>query len=114
VRTESAREVRMIGIRAPSTMPAALACARNVRFLANILPASRSGTNRIWVRPATADSVPLIRAAVGSTALSKASGPSSNPPVIERSDIACRVYSTGTVSGMLICGKLDTFHGGAR
>ena len=33
VRTESAREVRMIGTRAPSTMPAASALARKVEVL---------------------------------------------------------------------------------
>ena len=55
VRTESAREVRMIGTRAPSTMPAASALARNVRFLASMLPASRSGTTRICAWPATAE-----------------------------------------------------------
>ena len=62
VRTESAREVRMIGTRAPSTMPAASALARNVRFLASMLPASRSGTTRICAWPATAEVMPLIRA----------------------------------------------------
>ena len=65
VRTESAREVRMIGTRAPSTMPAASALARNVRFLASILPASRSGTTRICARPATSDLMPLMCAASG-------------------------------------------------
>src|SRR6516164_7877345 len=54
-RTESAREVRTIGTRAPSTMPAASALERNIRFLASMLPASRSGTTRICACPATAD-----------------------------------------------------------
>src|SRR5208337_2825206 len=81
-RTESAREVRTIGTRAPSTRPAASALARNVRFLASMLPASRSGTTRICACPATADLMPLISAACGLTALSKASGPSRRPPVI--------------------------------
>ena len=53
VRTESAREVRMIGTRAPSTMPAASAFDRKIRFFASMLPASRSGTTRICARPAT-------------------------------------------------------------
>ena len=66
----------MIGTRAPSTMPAASALAMKVRFLASMLPASRSGTTRICARPATSDLMPLIRAASGSIALSKASGPS--------------------------------------
>ena len=52
-RTESARDVRIMGTRAPSTIPAASALARKVRFLASILPASRSGTTRICARPAT-------------------------------------------------------------
>src|SRR5262249_6548357 len=82
VRTLSAREVRMIGTRAPSTMPAASACERKLRFLASMLPASRSGTTRICACPATGEAMPLIRAASGLIALSKASGPSSSPPVI--------------------------------
>src|ERR1700738_3533170 len=45
-RTESAREVRMIGTRAPSTIPAASALARKLRFLASMFPASRSGTHQ--------------------------------------------------------------------
>src|SRR5262249_20940584 len=46
-RTLSARLVRMMGTRAPSTMPAASAPARNVSCLASMLPASRSGTSRM-------------------------------------------------------------------
>ena len=82
LRTESARDVRMIGTRAPSTMPAASAFERKTRFLASMLPASRSGTTRICALPATADLMPLILAASGSIALSNASGPSRMPPVI--------------------------------
>ena len=63
-------------------MPAASAFERNVRFLASMLPASRSGTTRICAWPATGEWMPLIRAASGLMALSKASGPSSSPPVI--------------------------------
>src|SRR5262249_24656367 len=81
-RTESARDVRMTGTRAPRTIPAASARARNIRFLASIFPASRSGTTRICARPATSDLMPLILTASGSMALSNASGPSSAPPVI--------------------------------
>ena len=51
LRTESACDARMIGTRAPRTMPAASALARKVRFLASILPASRSGTTRIALSP---------------------------------------------------------------
>src|SRR5258706_5726599 len=80
--TLSAREVSTIGTRAPSTMPAASALARNDRFLASMLPASRSGTTRIWARPATSEWMPLMRAASRSMALSNASGPSRMPPVI--------------------------------
>ena len=40
VRTVSARLVRMIGTRAPSTMPAASAFARKVSCFARMLPAS--------------------------------------------------------------------------
>src|SRR6266511_3754728 len=81
-RTESARDVRMIGTRAPSTRPAVSALAINARFLASIFPASSSGTTRICARPATSDLMPLILAASGSIALSKARGPSRIPPVI--------------------------------
>ena len=58
--TESARLVRMIGTRAPSTMPAASAPARNDRLLASMLPASRSGTTSTLARPATGESIFLI------------------------------------------------------
>src|SRR5262245_1431941 len=70
VRTLSARDVSITGTRAPSTIPAASARDRNDRFLASILPASRSGTTRIWAQPATADLMPLMRAASGLMALS--------------------------------------------
>ena len=53
--TESARLVRMIGTRAPSTMPAASASARNERLFASMLPASRSGTTSTFARPATGE-----------------------------------------------------------
>ena len=80
LRTELAGDVRTIGTRAPSTRPAASAFARNVRFLASMFPASRSGTTRNWARPATGELMPFIFAASGSIALSNASGPSSTPP----------------------------------
>ena len=38
----------MMGTRAPSTMPAASAFARKIKFFASMLPASRSGTTSIW------------------------------------------------------------------
>src|SRR5262249_564386 len=82
LRTESAREVRMMGTRAPSTRPAASALERKTRFFASMFPASRSGTTRICALPATGDWMPLIRAASGSMALSNANGPSTIPPVI--------------------------------
>src|SRR5262249_46579336 len=81
-RTESARDVRITGTRAPSTMPAESALASRLRFLASILPASRPGTTRICACPATFELIPLMRAALGSMALSKASGPSRSAPVI--------------------------------
>src|SRR4029077_11962042 len=101
LRTESAREVRMIGTRAPSTIPAASALARKVRFLASMLPASRSGTMRICARPATGEVMPLILAASGSMALSNASGPSRMAPVIwPRSAILHRAAAS-MVDGIL-------------
>ncbi len=81
-RTVSAREVSTIGTRVPSTMPAESAPARYCCCLARMLPASRSGTSRMSARPATADTMPLVRAASSEIALSNASGPSSRPPVI--------------------------------
>src|SRR4051812_6532634 len=81
-RTLSARLVRMIGTRAPSTRPAQSALARNVSCLASMFPASRSGTSRMSGSPATGDAMPLILAASALIALSKASGPSSTAPVI--------------------------------
>src|SRR5271166_6471545 len=82
VSTESARLVRMIGTRAPSTMPAASAPARNDRLLASMFPASRSGTTSTLARPATGETICLMAAASSSIALSSASGPSRIPPVI--------------------------------
>ena len=81
-RTLSARLVRMIGTRAPSTRPALSALARKLSCLARMLPASRSGASRMSGSPATSDRMPLICAASLLIALSKASGPSSSPPVI--------------------------------
>src|SRR6516162_8903699 len=82
VMTLSARLVRMIGTRAPSTMPAAAARARKERLLASMLPASRSGTTNTLARPATGETMCLIAAASSLIALSSASGPSRIPPVI--------------------------------
>ncbi len=81
-RTLSARLVRMIGTRAPSTSPALSALARKLSCLARMLPASRSGTSRMSGSPATSDPMPLIRAASALIALSNASGPSRSAPVI--------------------------------
>ena len=58
-RTLSARLVRMIGTRAPSTRPALSAFARKLSCLARMLPASRSGASRMSGSPATSDSMPL-------------------------------------------------------
>src|SRR5208283_5491666 len=63
--SESARLVSMIGTRAPSTMPAASAWARNDRLFASMLPASRSGTTSTFARPATGEESCLIAAAFG-------------------------------------------------
>src|SRR5689334_15861471 len=82
VMTLSARLVRMIGTRAPRTMPAAAAPARKDRLLASMLPASRSGTTSTFARPATGDTICLMTAASSLIALSSASGPSRIPPVI--------------------------------
>ncbi|KKJ05188.1 hypothetical protein XF14_17850 [Burkholderia gladioli] len=71
-----------IGTRAPSTMPALAAPPRYSSCLASRLPASMSGTTSTSARPATAESMPLSRAARLETALSKASGPSTIAPTI--------------------------------
>ena len=102
MRTESAREVRTIGTRAPSTIPAASAWARKLRFFASMLPASRSGTTRIWAWPATGEVMPLIRAASGSMALSKASGPSSIPPVIWPRSAILQSAAASMVEGIFV------------
>src|SRR5574337_1811073 len=78
----SARLVSTMGTRAPSTTPARTASARYSSCLATMLPDSRSGTTRISACPATADRMPLVLAATKDTALSKARGPSSSPPLI--------------------------------
>ena len=82
VRSDSARLVRMIRTRALSTILAASACARNDRLFASMLPASRSGTTRIFARPATVDAICLTAAASTLIALSSARAPSSCAPVI--------------------------------
>ena len=81
-RTLSARLVRMMGTRAPRTTPALSALARKLSCLASMFPASRSGASRMSGSPATSDVMPLVLAASLLMALSKASGPSSRPPVI--------------------------------
>src|SRR5450631_521903 len=78
----SARLVRMIGTRAPSTMPAVSASAKYSSCLASIFPASTSGTTKISARPATGETTPFVLAASSETAASKASGPSMTPPAI--------------------------------
>ena len=81
-RTLSARDVRMMGTRAPSTRPALSALARKLSNLARMLPASRSGATRISGSPATSERIPFVLAASLLMALSKASGPSRRPPLI--------------------------------
>src|SRR5262245_17572735 len=54
-RTLSARLVRMMGTRAPTTSPALAARARKLSCLARMLPASRSGARRMSGSPATGD-----------------------------------------------------------
>ena len=100
-RTVSARLVRMMGTRAPSTRPALSALARKLSCLASMLPASRSGASRMSGSPATSDSMPFTRAASLLIALSKASGPSSMPPLIcPRSAILHR-HAASIVAGIL-------------
>ncbi|CFP15955.1 Uncharacterised protein [Bordetella pertussis] len=97
----SARLVRTMGTRAPSTMPAAWALARKLRFLASMLPASRSGTTRTCARPATGETMPLTCAASGLMALSSASGPSSMPPWIWPRSAILHSAAASSVLGML-------------
>ncbi len=101
----SARLVRMIGTRAPSTIPAASAPARNERLLASMLPASRSGTTSTLARPATGETIFFTDAASALIALSSASGPSSTPPVIwPRSAIlhSAAASSVEVTSGLMV------------
>ena len=67
-----------------------------------MLPASRSGTIRIWARPATAERMPLFSAASGSMALSKASGPSSTPPVIWPRSAILHSAAASIVDGIFV------------
>ena len=101
VRALSARLVRMIGTRAPITMPAASASAMNVSCLASMLPASRSGTTRMSALPATGETMPLVCAASTSIALSNASGPSTSPPVIWPRSAILHSAAASMVEGIL-------------
>ena len=96
----SARLVSTIGTRAPSTMPALSAPARYCSCLATMLPASRSGTSRMSAWPATGETIFLIRAASSLIALSKASGPSSRPPVIWPRSAILHSVAASTVDGI--------------
>src|SRR4051794_6546025 len=70
----SARLVKIIGTRAPTTIPAAVAPARKVRLFASIFPASKSGTISTLAAPATGETMCLVAAASRLMALSSASG----------------------------------------
>src|ERR1700677_967079 len=65
------RLVRMIGTRAPSTIPAICASARYSSCFASMLPASRSGTTKMSARPATGEVIPFVQAESAETALSR-------------------------------------------
>src|SRR5580704_10556641 len=101
VSSESARLVRMMGTRAPSTIPAASAPARKDRLLASMLPASRSGTISTLARPATGETMCLMAAASRLMALSSASGPSSTAPVICPRSAILQSAAASTVDGTL-------------
>lgn len=58
-RTHSARLVRMTEMLAPRTRPALSALARNVGCLARMLPASKSGANKMSGSPATSERMPF-------------------------------------------------------
>src|SRR5260221_8319 len=73
-RTLSARDVRMMGTRAPSTRPALSALARKLSSLAKMLPASRSGARSMSGSPATSERIPFVLAASLLMALLKAVG----------------------------------------
>jgi hypothetical protein len=62
-------------------MPADDAPARWINCLAIMLPLSRLGVTRMSAWPATSETMPLAATAAGEIALSKASGPSTLPPV---------------------------------
>ena len=77
-RATSARSARAYPARCPR-------CRRprgRSSCFAIMLPDSRSGTSRMSATPATGETISLVRAASGDTALSNASGPSRMPPVI--------------------------------
>ena len=65
-----------------------------------MLPLSRSGTTSTSACPATGEAMPLVRAAVIDTALSKASGPSSTPPVIWPRSAILHSAAASSVAGI--------------
>ena len=83
-------------------MPAASAPAMKVSCLASMLPASMSGTTKISALPATGETMPLVRAAPSSMALSKASGPSSRPPTIWPRSAILHSAPASNVEGILL------------
>ena len=81
----SAREVSMIGTRAPSTSPAAVALIKKTIALNNAFAVSMFGTTNTSAAPATGFFIPLMEAASGESALSNASGPAMSAPPISSS-----------------------------
>jgi hypothetical protein len=78
---ESAWLVRMIGTRAPGTIPALLAPAKKLRLFARMLPDTRSHTTSTFACPASGETMCLIAAASRSIALSSAGGPYQAEPL---------------------------------
>ena len=91
-----------MGSLAPSTMPALAASPRYSSCLASMLPLSRSGTTSTSAWPATGETMPLVRAAATDTALSKASGPSSTPPVICPRSAILHSAAASSVAGIAV------------
>ena len=80
----------MIGTRAPSTMPAAVGLGQEVRILRKHVAGFEIRNDQNLRVPRDRSTDALDRAASGSMALSKASGPSRTPPVIWPGRPSCR------------------------
>ena len=107
MRTESAREVSTIGTRAPSTMPGGIGMGEEGQVLRQHVAGLEIGHDEDLRAARDRRLMPLIRAASGSMALSKASGPSSRPPVIWPRSAILHSAAASIVEGIFGRHRLD-------